>query len=318
MKNTTKIFKIKPFFSEDDVIRFPEELAKETADSLRSIGYDAKAVGYYVEVNANDDDKFELSRWGQIISSRRPVKSSRKITSSNKYEFEIHDMDGYAEYPMTMTDAWGHVFDVSDFDKPYDSYEYWKDDVLQAIDDDEFVDGNEDYLDELYDYQNELCREYYGHNLIRSSRKSIKSSNSFVNLSRNEMNLNSLFNSVDYKDEKLSCSPHERYVRSSKNFTKGNNWKYNIAVIPVSKSMVKSFFENGDWSWEDTVAIVGTMNYKTAVIFGANGTYSKLETGVRGLYNDQTLNDIGFFSFRTYVHDDSIFNIPNVKYFVLK
>lgn len=256
MKNTTKIFKIKPFFPEDEVISFPEERAKETADSLRSIGYDAKAVGYYVEVNANDDDEFELSRWGQIVSSRRPVKSaltpyavnnipkgvdyrivrensssqgdfsfdiesdeygtetvsgyldkqeaidegwvfeslhhiksSRKITSSNKYEFEIHDMDGYAEYPMTMTDAWGHEFDVSDFDKPYDSYEYWKDDVLQAIDDDEFVDGNEDYLDELYDYQNELCREYYGHNLIRSSRKSIKS----VNSSRNEINLNRIY-----------------------------------------------------------------------------------------------------------------------------
>lgn len=94
------------------------------------------------------------------------IESSRKITSS-KYEFEIHDMDGYAEYPMTMTDAWDHVFDVSGIDTPYPSYDAWKEDVLEAIDDDEFV--NDEYLGELYDYQNDLCNKYYGHDLIANS-----------------------------------------------------------------------------------------------------------------------------------------------------
>ncbi len=63
-------YKIKPKFPEDDGVRFPEELAKESAEHLKKAGYDASVVDkYYVQVNG-DIDESELSRWGTIMNSR--------------------------------------------------------------------------------------------------------------------------------------------------------------------------------------------------------------------------------------------------------
>ena len=131
----------------------------------------------------------------------------------------------------------------------------------------------------------------------------------------------------DSKKQKVASARYckwirsKRLIKSSKSYTSYGNWKYNTAVLPVSKSMVQSFFNDGSWSWDDTVAIVGTLdNFNTerpAVIFGSNGTYSHIEEG-RGLFNDQSWNDIGYFSFGRYEHDDSVFSIPNARYFVLK
>ena len=107
-------------------------------------------------------------------------------------------------------------------------------------------------------------------------------------------------------------------IKSSKSFTKDGNWKYNTAVLPSSKSILKSFFEDGSWSWDDTVALVGHINGgRPYVIFGAAGKYPNLEKG-RGLFHDQTLNDIGWFIFERYCNDDSVFNIPQARYAVLK
>ena len=70
-------YKIKPKFPEDDGVRFPEELAKESAEHLKKAGYDASVVDkYYVQVNG-DIDESELSRWGTIMNSRI-IKSSQK------------------------------------------------------------------------------------------------------------------------------------------------------------------------------------------------------------------------------------------------
>lgn len=114
---------------------------------------------------------------GATVIDTKKIKSSRKpIKSSNKYEFEISEMDGYAEYPMFMTDAWGHEFDISGLDKPYATYEEWEEDVTEAIDDPEFVEGNADYLNELYDYQDRLCNKYYGTDLIANSYDRLSSS----------------------------------------------------------------------------------------------------------------------------------------------
>ena len=72
-----KSYKIKPKFPEDDGVRFPEELAKESAEHLKKAGYDASVVDkYYVQVNG-DVDESELSRWGTIMNSRQ-IKSSQK------------------------------------------------------------------------------------------------------------------------------------------------------------------------------------------------------------------------------------------------
>ena len=107
-------------------------------------------------------------------------------------------------------------------------------------------------------------------------------------------------------------------VESSKMFTKDNNWKYNTAVLPTSKSMLKSFFRNGSWSWDTTIALVGTIDGgRPYIIFGAKGSYPELEKR-RGLFHDQTLNDIGWFTFDRYCNDDSVFDIPEAKYAVLK
>lgn len=63
-------YKIKPKFPEDDGVRFPEELAEESAEQLKKAGYDASVVDkYYVQVNG-DIDESELSRWGTIMNSR--------------------------------------------------------------------------------------------------------------------------------------------------------------------------------------------------------------------------------------------------------
>lgn len=104
-------------------------------------------------------------------------------------------------------------------------------------------------------------------------------------------------------------------LKSSRNFSR--DWRHSASVIPVSKKTVKSFFDDGSWNWEDTVAIVGELEGRPAVIFGADSKYPKLEEQV-GLFNDQSLNDIGYFMFENYVHNDIVFSIPGARYFVLK
>lgn len=112
-----------------------------------------------------------------------------------------------------------------------------------------------------------------------------------------------------------------RPIKSSKYYTSHNNWKYNTSVLPVNKREVMSFFEDGSWNWDDTIAIVGEVEgasaARPAVIFGSKGKYEKLEKGT-GLFNDQSWNDIGYFSFHYYNDNPDVFEIPNCRYFVLK
>ena len=112
-----------------------------------------------------------------------------------------------------------------------------------------------------------------------------------------------------------------RPIKSSKYYTSHNNWKYNTSVLPVNKREVMSFFEDGSWNWDDTIAIVGEVEgasaARPAVIFGSKGKYEKLEKGT-GLFNGQSWNDIGYFSFHYYNDNPDVFEIPNCRYFVLK
>ena len=132
--------------------------------------------------------------------------------------------------------------------------------------------------------------------------------------------------SKDYGSAWLDSS--RKAVKSSKYYTSYNNWKHNTSVLPMKKELGKSFFEDGTWDWDSMIAVVGTLETdrigkdglmisKPAVIFGSKGKYDKLEKGT-GLFNDQSWNDIGYFSFSHYSADDSVFDIPNARYFVLK
>ena len=127
--------------------------------------------------------------------------------------------------------------------------------------------------------------------------------------------------------KKISAAYHRwiksklNLIKSSKFYTNAGRWKYNTAVAVASKSLVMSFFEEGSWTWDDTTAIVGELDNgrteKPAVIFGSKGKYSKIENGT-GLFNDQSWNDIGYFSFRYYSDNPDVFEIPGARYFVLK
>ena len=89
-------YKIKPKIAEDDVIRFPEELAKESAEHLRKAGYDADVVDkYYVQVRG-DVDETELSRWGTIVeSSKNVIKSGPYNPKVLRAEKEIQAVSDY-------------------------------------------------------------------------------------------------------------------------------------------------------------------------------------------------------------------------------
>ena len=103
-------YKIKPKFPEDDGVRFPEELAKESAEHLKKAGYDASVVDkYYVQVNG-DIDESELSRWGTIMNSRIIKSNLLKVPAeewAQKWIPNIMDQkrfvtrcneDGYTEF----------------------------------------------------------------------------------------------------------------------------------------------------------------------------------------------------------------------------
>lgn len=127
--------------------------------------------------------------------------------------------------------------------------------------------------------------------------------------------------------KKISAAYHRwiksklNIIKSSKFYTNAGRWKYNTAVAVPSRSLVMSFFEEGSWTWDDTTAIVGELDNgrteKPAVIFGSKGEYPKIEKGT-GLFNDQSWNDIGYFSFRYYSDNPDVFDIPGARYFVLK
>lgn len=113
---------------------------------------------------------------GATVIDTKKIKSSRKPIKSNRYGFDISEMDGNAEHPIYMTDECGHEFDIRSLDKPYATYEEWEEDVTEAVGDPEFLDENSDYLDELYDYQHRLCNQYYRTDLIANSYDRLSSS----------------------------------------------------------------------------------------------------------------------------------------------
>ena len=172
---------------------------------------------------------------------------------------------------------------------------------------------SESYLNGLGDWENRYSNDSYVYNRVKQN---------IAKCEKDIENYNTYYNMFD------SATVLSSIIKSSKFYTSYGRWKYNKAVLPVSKATVMSFFEDGTWSWNDTVAIVGNvesgridkngqMASRPAVIFGANSKYSDIEKGT-GLFNDQSWNDIGYFSFQSYSNDSSVFQIPGARYFVLK
>lgn len=96
------------------------------------------------------------------------VREHAESASENKWGFEIVEYDDIGR-PHLLLDGWGHEFVVDGLASAYNNRAEWEEDVLEALDDPEFVEYDPNYLDDLFNYQDSLAKSFYGHGLIAPS-----------------------------------------------------------------------------------------------------------------------------------------------------
>ena len=105
-------------------------------------------------------------------------KDNHGITNSVNQEGEWENDNGFYvetynngtdELPYSMEDGYGHHFNLLDIGQPYPSYEDWENDVKEAINDEEFLTEHPNYLNDLYEFQDKIHRQYYGTDLIANA-----------------------------------------------------------------------------------------------------------------------------------------------------
>ena len=168
-----------------------EQVKQEIDNFVKSSRKPVKSARFIIE-----DENGEVIAEADTYEEAQTVNGAKIIDTENQQEegglFSSVDQDGNWDNdygftvttvsedgkPVAMEDGFGHTFNLLDIGQPYPTYEDWENDVKDCFnpelidlpeEDENFLEENPDYLNELYDFQDKIHRQYYGTDLIANS-----------------------------------------------------------------------------------------------------------------------------------------------------